>query len=108
MVMHPSFKPTNDKVKYTTFAKENYAHTCFPPTRQSRYQTRTEKAAHHHVSNALKRLIITNPLERFLIKNFMLYFPEEGVLQITPQLWQDLRYYEVVDALKSADEQINY
>ena len=38
----------------------------------------------------------------------MLYFPEEGVLQITPPLWQELRYYEVVDALKSADEQINY
>ncbi|MBV9689545.1 MAG: restriction endonuclease [Ktedonobacteraceae bacterium] len=58
--------------------------------------------------NAVKRLIITNPLERFLIKNFMEYFPEEGILQITPQLWQELRYYEVVDLLKSADEQIHY
>ena len=58
--------------------------------------------------NAIKRLIITNPLERFLIKNFIVYFPEEGVLQIAPQLWQELRQYEVIDALKSADEQINY
>jgi hypothetical protein len=58
--------------------------------------------------NAVKRLIITNPLDRFLIKNFMEYFPEEGILRIAPQLWQELHYYEVVDALKSADEQISY
>lgn len=58
--------------------------------------------------HAIKRLIITNPLERFLIKNFIEYFPEEGVLRIAPQLWQELRYYEVVDALQSAEEQINY
>ena len=58
--------------------------------------------------HAVKRLIITNPLERFLIKNFMQYFPEEGILQIAPQLWQELHYYEVVDTLKSADEQISY
>jgi hypothetical protein len=53
---------------------------------------------------AIKRLIITNPLERFLIKNFIEYFPEEGILRIAPQLWQELHYYEVVDARKSADE----
>jgi len=57
---------------------------------------------------AIKRLIITNPLERFLIKNFIEYFPEEGVLQIAPQLWKELHHYEVLDALKSADEQISY
>ena len=57
---------------------------------------------------AIKRLIITNPLERFLIKNFIEYFPEEEVLRIAPQLWQELRHYEVMDALKSADEQISY
>jgi hypothetical protein len=56
----------------------------------------------------IKRLIITYPLERFLIKNFIEYFREEGVLRIAPQLWQELRYYEVIDALKSADEQISY
>jgi len=57
---------------------------------------------------AIKRLIITNPLERFLIKNFIEYFPEEGVLRVAPQLWQELYYYEVIDAVKSADEQISY
>jgi len=47
-------------------------------------------------------------VNRFLIKNFIEYFPEEGVLRIAPQLWQELHYYEVVDVLKSADEQISY
>jgi len=56
----------------------------------------------------VKRLIITNPLERFLIKNFMMYFPGEGILQIAPQLWHELRHYEMVEVLKSADEQISY
>ena len=57
---------------------------------------------------AVKRLIITNPLERFPIKNFIEYFPEEGNLRIAPQLWQELHHYEVLDVLKSVDEQISY
>ena len=56
----------------------------------------------------IKRLLIEMPIQRFLIKNFMEYFPEEGFLCIAPHLWQELHYYEVIDALKSADEQINY
>jgi hypothetical protein len=57
---------------------------------------------------AIMRLIITNPLERFLIKNYFEYYPDEGVLRIAPQLWQELRHYEMMDVLKSADEQIIY
>lgn len=44
----------------------------------------------------------------FLIKNFIAYFPVEGILQIAPQIWQSLHYYEVLDILKSTDEQLNY
>ncbi len=55
-----------------------------------------------------RRLIITNPLERFLIKNYFKYDPDEGILQIAPQLWKELRHYEMLDVLKSADEQITY
>ena len=57
---------------------------------------------------AIMRLIITNPLERFLIKNYFEYSPDEGVLRIAPQLWQELRHYEMMDVLNSADEQIAY
>jgi len=56
----------------------------------------------------IKRLLIAMPIHRFLIKNFITDFPQEGFLQIAPQIWQELHYYEVVDVLKSADEQINY
>lgn len=56
----------------------------------------------------LRRLIITNPLERFLIKNYLEYHQEEDAVQIAPQLWQELRYYEMVDVLASAEEQITY
>jgi Restriction endonuclease len=56
----------------------------------------------------IKSLLIGMPIQRFLIKNFMEYFPEEGLLRIAPQLWQELHYYEVVDALKNADEQISH
>jgi hypothetical protein len=58
--------------------------------------------------NDLKRLIITNPLQRFLIKNYLEYHQDEDIVQIAPQLWHDLRYYEMMDVLKSADEQIMY
>jgi len=58
--------------------------------------------------NELKRLIITNPLQRFLIKNYLEYHQDEGIVQIAPQLWHDLRYYEMMDVLKSAGEQITY
>jgi hypothetical protein len=58
--------------------------------------------------HTIKRLIITHPLERFLIKNFLEYSSEDGILRIAPQLWQELRYYEVLDTLKSTDEQIRY
>ena len=75
-----------------------------PLERDSSLMAHPVKASDH----AVKRLIITNPLERFLIKNFMQYFREEGILQIAPQLWQELHYYEVVDTLTSADEQISY
>jgi len=53
-------------------------------------------------------IAFTNPLERFLIKNYFEYYPDEGVLRIAPQLWQELRHYEMMDVLKSADAQITY
>jgi hypothetical protein len=58
--------------------------------------------------NEIRRLIITNPLQRFLIKNYLEYHQDEDIVQIAPQLWHDLRYYEMMDVLKSADEQIMY
>jgi hypothetical protein len=56
----------------------------------------------------IRKLIIQMPLNRFRIKNYFEYYPAEDVVQIAPQLWQDLRYYEMMDVLKEADEQLLY
>jgi hypothetical protein len=56
----------------------------------------------------LRQLIVHNPLERFLIKGFIAYLPEEGVVRFAPQLWSELRFWELLDIRQSADEQLEY
>jgi hypothetical protein len=61
------------------------------------------------VSDAqLRQLIVKNPLERFLIKGFLEYLPDEGVVRFAPQLWAELRFWELLDVQRSADEQLDY
>ena len=38
----------------------------------------------------------------------MEYESVQEIVKIAPQLWQALFYYEVVDVLRSAEEQIRY
>lgn len=57
---------------------------------------------------AIKRLIVKNPLERFIIKGFLSYDPMEGIVSLTPQLWNELRFYEFIDLQEIFDEQIRY
>ncbi|MBC8075279.1 MAG: restriction endonuclease [Chloroflexales bacterium] len=56
----------------------------------------------------VKRLIVKYPLDRFLIKNFLEYLPLEGIVRFAPQLWRELRFYELLDVLASADEQLRH
>jgi hypothetical protein len=56
----------------------------------------------------LRQLIIRHPLERFLIKGFLEYQPDEGIVRFATQLWSELRYWELLDIQRSADEQIAY
>jgi hypothetical protein len=56
----------------------------------------------------LRQLIVRNPLERFLIKGFLEYLPEDGVVRFAPQLWAELRYWELLDVAQSANEQLDY
>lgn len=55
---------------------------------------------------ALRQLIVRNPLERFLIKGFLEYQPEAGLVRFAPQLWAELRAWELLDIRRSADEQL--
>ncbi len=61
----------------------------------------------HHQAR-LRQLIVHHPLERFLIKGFLAYLPEEGVVRFAPQLWGELRFWELLDIRQSADEQLEY
>ncbi len=57
---------------------------------------------------AVKRLIVKYPLERFIIKGFLEFSPNAGVVRFAPQLWNELRLYEMLDVQQSADEQLAY
>lgn len=56
----------------------------------------------------LRELIVRHPLERFLIKGFLEYRPEEGVVRFAPALWAELRAWELLDVRRSAEEQLRY
>jgi hypothetical protein len=56
----------------------------------------------------VRKLIVKNPLERFLLKHFLEYDAQSGIVRFAPQLWQELRYYELLDVQASADEQLRY
>ncbi len=58
--------------------------------------------------NTIKNLIIKNPLDRFIIKGFLEYDKRDETIRFVPQLWNELRFYELMDILTSADEQLNY
>jgi len=56
----------------------------------------------------LRQLIVRHPLERFLIQGFLEYLPTDGVVRFAPQLWNELRFWEIVDIGQSANEQLSY
>lgn len=57
---------------------------------------------------AVAQLIVRFPLDRFLIKQFLVYDPREGVVRFAPQLWEELRFYELLDVRAAAEEQLHY
>lgn len=58
--------------------------------------------------DAVARLIVKFPLDRFLIKQFLIYDADQGVVRFAPQLWEELRIYELLDLRAGADEQLRY
>jgi hypothetical protein len=57
---------------------------------------------------SIRRLIVKYPLDRFVLKGFLTYLPEEGIICFAPQLWSDLRFYELLDIQASAEAQLRY
>ena len=61
------------------------------------------------VSDAeIKKLLIRYPLERFIIQGFLEYLPNEGRVRFAPQLWRELRFYELLDVQRSVEAQLDY
>lgn len=58
--------------------------------------------------NAITRLIAKYPLERFVIQGFLEYSASKDVVRFVPQLWSELRLYEIIDIQQAATEQLNY
>ncbi len=58
--------------------------------------------------STIKALMVKYPLDRFLIKKYLVYDATAHTVQIAPYLWQHLRYYDMLDILESAAAQIDY
>jgi len=56
----------------------------------------------------IKQLIVKNPLNRFNIKGFLEYSAQDDVVRFAPQLWSELRFYELLDVQESVEGQIRY
>lgn len=56
----------------------------------------------------VQKLIVKHPLERFLLQHFLEYDRQAGIVRFAPQLWAELRFYELLDVQASADEQLRY
>lgn len=55
---------------------------------------------------ALRQLIRKHPLERFVIQGFLEY--DAGIVRFAPQLWHELRVWELLDVQQAAHEQLRY
>lgn len=56
----------------------------------------------------IKRLIVRYPLDRFIIQGFLEYSNSEGVVRFIEPLWNELRFYELLDVQDSVNEQLRY
>lgn len=54
----------------------------------------------------VKRLLVRYPLERFVIKGFMEHRPNEHLIRFRPEVWNGLRFRDVLELRRSLLEQI--
>lgn len=58
--------------------------------------------------DSVKALILKNPLHRFVLQHFLEYERDTGLIRFASQLWEELRFYELLDIQTSAEEQLRY
>lgn len=54
----------------------------------------------------ITRLIVTNPLERFIIQGFLQHDADAGIVRFAPELWAELRHADVLAIFQAAEDQI--
>ena len=57
---------------------------------------------------AMKQLVLKYPLDRFIMKAFLDYVAGEGIIRFAPQLWSELRFYDVQDIQNRVEQQLAY
>lgn len=57
---------------------------------------------------AMRRLVVRYPLDRFLIQGLLEFDASRDVVRFAPSLWAELRAYELLEVLASADAQLRF
>ncbi len=54
----------------------------------------------------VRALLVGMPLERFIIQGYLQHFPELGLVRVRPEVWEGLRYRDVLALRLALEEQI--
>lgn len=54
----------------------------------------------------VRALLVGMPLERFIIQGYLQHFPEPGLVRVRPEVWEGLRYRDVLALRLALEEQI--
>lgn len=74
-----------------------------PAEDQSSLLSRPQNASPSHV----RRLLVQYPLDRFKIQGYVEHVPEERLIRFKPEIWERLRYCDVLELRRSLRQQID-
>lgn len=55
----------------------------------------------------VRTLLVRYPLDRFVIKGFVEYLPQERLVRFRPEIWEGLRFRDVLELRRSLREQVD-
>ena len=54
----------------------------------------------------VRSLLVGMPLERFVIQGYLQHFPDTGLIRVRPEVWEGLRYRDVLALRRSLEDQV--
>jgi hypothetical protein len=54
----------------------------------------------------VRALMVSMPLERFVIQGYLQHLPDIGLIRVRPEAWEGLRYRDVLALRQSLEEQV--